>query len=61
MTIPFLLINEELKTAICKNEMFITKLKEKGEQKGKSNLHKQGLKKVIAGITSLEELQRVLE
>ena len=55
-----LLVDGELKTAIGKNEMFISRLKEEGEQKGKSNLHKQGLKKVVAGISSLEELQRVL-
>jgi type II secretory ATPase GspE/PulE/Tfp pilus assembly ATPase PilB-like protein len=38
----------------------MTQLRNEGDKKGKSNLKKQGLKKVVSGMTSLEELKRVV-
>jgi len=38
----------------------VAKLKLEGEDKGRSNLRKHGLKKVVAGTTSLKELKRIV-
>jgi type II secretory ATPase GspE/PulE/Tfp pilus assembly ATPase PilB-like protein len=38
----------------------VTQLKKEGDKKGKSNLQKQGLRNVVSGMTSLEELKRVI-
>jgi type II secretory ATPase GspE/PulE/Tfp pilus assembly ATPase PilB-like protein len=53
-------LNNELKSDIANNKLSITQLKTEGDKKGRSNLRKQGLKTVVSGITSLEELKRVL-
>ncbi|MHC4636021.1 MAG: GspE/PulE family protein [Planctomycetota bacterium] len=53
-------ITSELKTSISQNDMLISELRKNGDRKGKSNLQKQALKKVVSGITSFEELKRVV-
>jgi type IV pilus assembly protein PilB len=55
-----LVLNDELKTDIANNKLSITQLKKEGDKKGRSNLRKQGLRTVVSGITSLEELKRVI-
>ncbi len=55
-----LFLDNELKTDIANNKLSITQLKKEGDKKGRSNLRKQGLKIVVSGITSLEELKRVI-
>jgi len=55
-----LTLNDELKADIANNRLSVTQLKKEGNKKGKSNLRKQGLKVVVSGITSLEELKRVI-
>ncbi len=55
-----LVLNDQLKSDIANNKLSVTQLKKEGDKKGKSNLRKQGLKVVISGITSLEELKRVI-
>jgi general secretion pathway protein E len=55
-----LTLDENLKAAIANNAVSITALRKEGEQRGKSNLQKQGLLKVVSGVTSLEELARVV-
>jgi len=52
--------DEKLKTDIARNKSFWSYLRTDGVQKGRSNLRKQGLKKVIAGQTSLQEIKRVI-
>ncbi len=54
-----LLIDDNLKGAIAQNALLIAQLRKEGDQRGRSNLQKQGLLKVVSGITSLEELARV--
>ena len=54
-----LVLDNQLKTQIANNQLSVVHLKKDGEKKGKSNLRKQGLKKVVSGVTSLEELKRV--
>ena len=56
----FLPITDKLRTNIANNEVLITELRKKGDQKGKSNLQKQGLKAVVSGVSSFEELKRVV-
>lgn len=56
----FLNLDENLKTSIAHNDLFVAELRKSGEDKGKSNLYKQGLKAVVSGITSIEELKRVV-
>lgn len=55
-----LIFSDHLKNNIIDNKMFIIQMKKEGDQKGRSNLRKQGLKKAVSGITSLEELKRVI-
>ena len=56
----FLIINETLKAAITSSETMIAQLRSDGNKRGKSNLSKQGMKLVVSGFTSLEELKRVV-
>jgi general secretion pathway protein E len=53
-------LDNELKSDIANNKLSITQLKTEGDKKGRSNLRKQGLKAVVSGITSLDELKRVI-
>lgn len=55
-----LTVDDKLKNAIANDKVPIEQLRDEGDRRGKSNLKKQGLKKVVLGITSLEELKRVL-
>jgi type IV pilus assembly protein PilB len=55
-----LVLTDELKVDIANNRLSITQLKKEGDKKGRSNLRKQGLRTVVSGITSLEELKRVI-
>lgn len=54
-----MLLDNVLKTSIADNELLITQLRKDGDKKGKSNLQRQGFKKVMSGITSIKELKRV--
>ncbi len=54
-----LFLDNTLKADIANNKLSVAQLKKEGDKKGKSNLKKQGLKNVVSGITSLEELKRV--
>jgi len=55
-----LVLDNVLKSEIMNNQLFLADLKKDGEQRGKSNLQKEGLRKVVTGVTSLEELKRVV-
>ena len=55
-----LVVDEPMKTQIARGQSFLAQLKEEGTRKGRSSLRKQGLKKVVTGLTSLEELKRVV-
>jgi len=54
-----LVLDNTLKSDIANSKLSIAQLKRDGDKKGKSNLQKQGLKNVVSGLTSLEELKRV--
>ena len=53
-------VTDELQADIADNKAIIDELKSKGSKKSRTNLRKEGLKKVSSGITSLEELKRVI-
>jgi len=56
-----ILIDEHFKASITQNTSTLAEeLRANGTQKGRSNLHKQGLRKVAEGVTCLNELKRVL-
>jgi len=55
-----LLITDQLKADIANNKTLITELKTEGTRKDKFNMRKEGLKKVASGITTLEELKRMV-
>jgi len=55
-----LMLDNVMKGRIANQQLSVDMLKADGDKKGKSNLYKQGLKKVVSGIVSLEELKRVL-
>jgi type II secretory ATPase GspE/PulE/Tfp pilus assembly ATPase PilB-like protein len=55
-----LAISEKLKADIAKNKLSIDELRTEGRKKDKSNMRKEGLKKAASGITSLEEIKRVV-
>jgi len=54
-----LVLDDRLKAKIANNVLSLTQLRQDGDKKGKSNLWKQGLRMVVSGITSFEELKRV--
>jgi general secretion pathway protein E len=54
-------IDDHFRAAITQNTASLAEeLRSQGTQKGRSSLHKQGLRKVVEGITSLSELKRVV-
>jgi len=55
-----LVITDQMKADIANNKGLIGDLKTEGSRKDRANLRKEGLRKVAAGITSLEELKRVV-
>jgi general secretion pathway protein E len=53
------IVDTKLKESIANNKLPVEEMKTEGDKRGISNLRKEGLRKVLSGITSLEELQRV--
>jgi len=54
-----LVFDNQLK-AVVGNGQLVEHLKKSGDRAGKLNLQKQGIKQVVSGLTSLEELKRVI-
>jgi len=52
-------IGDDVKANLINNQLRPGDLKKKGDEKGKSTLIKEGLGKVAAGITTLDEVKRV--
>ena len=55
-----LTVTNELRADIADNKALIADLRTKGKRKDRANLRKEGLRKVASGITSLQELKRVV-
>ncbi len=54
------LFDDKLKAVVAHNESLMDEMRKEGDKKGRSNLQKQALREVVSGITSLEELKRVV-
>lgn len=54
-----MVIDDEIKNNILTNKLAIAQLRKEGDKRGKSNLQKEGIRAVVTGITSIEELRRV--
>ncbi len=55
-----MVVTDRLKADIANNKSLINQLKTEGTKKDKSNLRGEALRKVTAGITTLQELKRVV-
>ncbi len=55
-----LVVDAEHKAEIANDESIVARLKAEESRSGRSGLRKQGLRKVLEGITSLDELKRVV-
>ena len=55
-----LALDKATKANIADGNLSISQLRKDGDKRGQSNLQKQGLKLVVSGVTSLEELMRVI-
>ncbi|MBW7991876.1 MAG: type II/IV secretion system protein [Planctomycetes bacterium] len=55
-----MVITDHLKADIANSKISIAELRTEGHKKGKSHMRKEGLKKAASGITSLEEIKRVV-
>ena len=55
-----LVMDDHIRQNILSNEVALSQLRKEGEKRGKSSLRKQGMRKVVSGETSLQELFRVL-
>jgi type II secretory ATPase GspE/PulE/Tfp pilus assembly ATPase PilB-like protein len=55
-----LTLDDEIKTGLANNKLPIENLRKEGDQRGKSNLQKQALLKVVTGVTSIDEMNRVV-
>jgi type II secretory ATPase GspE/PulE/Tfp pilus assembly ATPase PilB-like protein len=53
-------ITDDLRSEIAHNEQIANKLRTDGEKSGRSNMRLEAVARVAAGITSLEELKRVV-
>ena len=53
-------VDDSLKAEIASRESLIARLRTEGSHRGISGLRKDGLRKVVAGVTSLDELKRVV-
>ena len=54
-----LVLDDRIKAILADNKLSPGDLKKQGDEKGRSTLRKEGIKKVLAGITTLDEVKRV--
>jgi general secretion pathway protein E len=57
--LDIMFLGEEIKGTLAERDLSLGELKKKGDSAGASNLRKEGLKKVAAGLTTIEEVKRV--
>ncbi|NIP87177.1 MAG: type II secretion system protein GspE [Planctomycetales bacterium] len=55
-----LVVTDQLRAELPRDSTVATRLRAEGEQQGRRNLKSEGLRLVCAGITSLEEVERVV-
>ncbi len=52
-------LDDAIKTQLMNNTLSIGDMKQKGDESARSTLKKEGIKKVLAGITTFDEVKRV--
>ncbi|MCK4958327.1 MAG: Flp pilus assembly complex ATPase component TadA, partial [Planctomycetes bacterium] len=52
-------LDETIKVQLMNNALSIGDMKQKGDESARSTLKKEGIKKVLAGITTFDEVKRV--
>lgn len=57
--VDILTLDDDVRANLINAELKPGDLKKKGDEKGRSTLRKEGLKKVLAGLTTLDEVKRV--
>lgn len=57
--VDILTLDDNIRANLINADLKPGDLKQKGDEKGRSSLRKEGLKKVLAGLTTLEEVKRV--
>jgi general secretion pathway protein E len=55
-----LTLDDEIKASLSNNKLPIEQLRKEGDTRGKSNMQKQALLKVVTGVTSIDEMSRVV-
>ncbi len=55
-----LLLTEEIKDKIANSQRLLEEMRKEGDKKGRSNMKKQAWKKIVSGITTIEEMKRVV-
>jgi len=58
--LDLMVVDDALRNEIAKSESLIGRLRTQESQKGLAELRKAGLRKVVAGVTSLDEIKRVV-
>lgn len=53
-------MDEELKANLTKTDLSIADFKKQGDASARNNLKKEALRKVVAGVTTLDEVRRVI-
>ena len=54
-----MVLDENIKTILADNRLSPGDLKKKGDERGRTALRREGMKKVLSGLTTLEEVKRV--
>jgi general secretion pathway protein E len=54
-----MILDDNIKTILADNRLSPGDLKKKGDERGKTALKREGMKKVLSGLTTLEEVKRV--
>ncbi len=55
-----LALDNKLKSSIANNDLLVSEFRSKGDEQGRVNLYKEGMRRVLVGQTSLEEVKRVV-
>ncbi len=58
--VDVMVLDDEIKAILGNKNMSLGDLKQKGDTLGRSNLKREGMRKVIAGLTTLDEVKRVI-
>lgn len=52
-------MNDDIRTVLCNNQLTPGEMKKQGDRSFESNLRKEGMQRVLTGITTLDEVKRI--